>query len=390
MITKDINLLTNGDLQALINNSICESKTLEYKKLLNIQNDSEKKEFLADIISFANTSGGDIIYGIQEKKGIPISLDGIEIENLDNFKQKIENLLRDCIEPRISSILIKEVANGPKNYFFIIRIPKSWASPHRLNIKDSRRFYGRNSNGKYELDIVELRRAFLLSDSYFTSLKSFRDDRISKINASDTRINLDNNAKIVLHLIPITSLNQNQNYDITTIKNNPDYNQPLGSGGWDNSYNFEGLISFNGNVQGHASSYTQFYRNGIIEAVSSEIIYQGDDKTQRFPNPEFEKVMFTGLRRYFALYDRIGIDYPVFVIVTLLNYGGVCFTREYYQQHNDTKMFDRDLLLIPEVLVEKSNLNFHSILRPIFDCVWNTVGYESCLNYDDEGKYNPK
>lgn len=389
MIPKDINFLTKEDLQSLKSNSISESKTMDYKKQLSLQNDAEKKEFLADIVSFANTSGGDIIYGILEKKGIPVSFDGIEIEDVDQLKQKIENLLRDCIEPRISSIMMREVANGDNNYFFIIRIPKSWASPHRLNIKDSKRFYARNSNGKYELDIVELRRAFLLSDAYSTNLKSFRQERISKIIASETPVSLDNNAKIVLHLIPIISLNQNQNYDITTIKNNLDYNKPLGSGGWNTSYNFEGLVSYNGNINVHTSSYTQFYKNGIIEAVSSEIIYMGDDKIQKFPNPEFEKVMFSGLRQYLSLYDNIGVDYPVFVVVTLLNYKGVYFTRDYYRKSYDNKFFDRDILLIPEALVERTKLNYHAILRPIFDCVWNTVGYERCLNYDEKGLYNP-
>ena len=33
--------------------------------------DQEKEEFLADVSSFANTMGGDLIYGIEEENGIP-------------------------------------------------------------------------------------------------------------------------------------------------------------------------------------------------------------------------------------------------------------------------------------------------------------------------------
>lgn len=61
MINKKINDITIDDIQSLIDNSACESKLLEYKKELKIESDSDKKEFLADISSFANCTGGDFI-----------------------------------------------------------------------------------------------------------------------------------------------------------------------------------------------------------------------------------------------------------------------------------------------------------------------------------------
>ena len=68
MISKHIDEITADDIKSLITNSVRESKTLEYKQILPGGQDKDKKEFLADISSFANSSGGDIIYGIKEAK----------------------------------------------------------------------------------------------------------------------------------------------------------------------------------------------------------------------------------------------------------------------------------------------------------------------------------
>jgi len=109
MIQKDIELITIDDLQELKINSVGESKTLEYKKELNLTKDQDKKEFLADFSAFANTSGGDLIYGITEKSGIPEVLEGMKIDNIDTLKQQIDNILRDCIEPRVTGYFIKKI-----------------------------------------------------------------------------------------------------------------------------------------------------------------------------------------------------------------------------------------------------------------------------------------
>ena len=66
MIHKNLNEITQHDLEDLITNQTLERKTLEYKRSIPSNSDSEKKEFLADVSSFANASGGDLIYGISQ------------------------------------------------------------------------------------------------------------------------------------------------------------------------------------------------------------------------------------------------------------------------------------------------------------------------------------
>ena len=84
MIKKEIENIEEADIQHLIDEQNIESKTLEYKSILPGNLNSDKREFKADISSFANASGGDIIYGVKEDKGAPLSpLEGIPIEDID-------------------------------------------------------------------------------------------------------------------------------------------------------------------------------------------------------------------------------------------------------------------------------------------------------------------
>ncbi len=98
MITKNVNEITENDLQELIDNSVSENKTLEYKQSLPGNLDADKKEFLSDISSFSNASGGDLIFGITEdrEKGIPKKLEGLIVKNADQarFWQRQTTLAR--------------------------------------------------------------------------------------------------------------------------------------------------------------------------------------------------------------------------------------------------------------------------------------------------------
>jgi len=75
---------------------------------------------------------------------------------------------------------------------FVIRIPNSWLSPHRVELQGHNKFYTRGSNGKYPMDVDELRVAFNLSQTIAEKIKNFRIDRVKKINFSQiSQINTD-------------------------------------------------------------------------------------------------------------------------------------------------------------------------------------------------------
>ena len=120
MINKKFDRIELSDIQLHYETLIREIKTTEFKRELKFDDKSQVKEFLYDISSFANSSGGDIFYGIDEKEG----LRGIPIDSLDQFVLKIEQLIRSGINPRIT-YRIKEYQLSNDQYVLFIRITKS-------------------------------------------------------------------------------------------------------------------------------------------------------------------------------------------------------------------------------------------------------------------------
>ena len=87
---------------AVVADEVEEGRTIEYKLELPSGKDSERKEFLADESSFANAAGGDLLYGIEEKRdvsgnttGIPESLPGLAGINADEVIRRLVRAATD-------------------------------------------------------------------------------------------------------------------------------------------------------------------------------------------------------------------------------------------------------------------------------------------------------
>jgi hypothetical protein len=55
-------------LESLRADRVREGRQLDYKETLPGARDDDKREFLSDVTSFANAAGGDIIYGLRERR----------------------------------------------------------------------------------------------------------------------------------------------------------------------------------------------------------------------------------------------------------------------------------------------------------------------------------
>ena len=202
LVGKPLDEITEADLQELIDHQVAEGKEYDYKLQMNYS-DEDKREFLADVSSFANTVGGHLIIGMDEAGGIPTAIQGLQ-EDKDSLKLRLEEIIRNGIAPRIRfDIQPAPVTSGN---VVVIRIPQSWSAPHMVTFKNYSRFYARNSAGKYQLDVTDLRSAFTLSEATTERIRNFRLDRIAKIAADETPIKLSAGAKLVLHVVPIGAL----------------------------------------------------------------------------------------------------------------------------------------------------------------------------------------
>lgn len=129
MLPPSLDTLEILHLEALIANGVAESRVLEYKQALPAGRDADKREFLADVSSFANAGGGDIIFGMAANEGVASGLVGLPNCNVDDEINRLESMVRDGIVPRIQGLRLRSIAADKRDPVIVIRVPQSWCGP---------------------------------------------------------------------------------------------------------------------------------------------------------------------------------------------------------------------------------------------------------------------
>src|SRR4051812_41318824 len=99
MIPKPLSQVSERDIQALVG-QVSEGRTLDFKRDLPGGSDADKKEFLADVSSFANTNGGDLILGVDEKAGVASKIVGVSASDVDAETLRLEQIILSGLDPR--------------------------------------------------------------------------------------------------------------------------------------------------------------------------------------------------------------------------------------------------------------------------------------------------
>ncbi len=382
---KPLESINESDLQSLIENGVAESKTIEYKLKLPADSEADKKEFLADASSFANASGGHLIYGIKASEAIAEEVTGLEITNsIDSEILRLENIIRDGISPRIIGVKIHPIKLHNSKFVIAIEVPQSWLMPHMVVFKNLSRFFSRNSAGKYQLDVAEIRSIFAFSESYSTKIRNFRLERLSKVISGEIPVRLNETPKTILHIIPFSAFNPTTNLDLVSFKKNDhivERLKPIYASGWGNRYNFDGFLTFD------SDSYVQFFRNGSIEAVEASMLNPIDDK-KLIPDVFFERELIESLTNYLKVLQMVGMEPPFIVMLSLFGVEG--YRIPYTPEVLIAQTIDRNTLVLPEVLSDNYECDASELMRPIFDSLWNSAGFPRSLNYSNEGKWNPQ
>lgn len=375
--------IVKGDLTALIDSEVIEDKTIDYKETLPLEKPQDKKEFLKDITSFANTLGGHIVYGMKEEKSIPVDLIGISVDDTDKLKQRLDNLIRDGVNPRIYGYDVRAVPLSNGQFAVVVRIPRSFNPPHMVVLGGHRRFYGRTSSGTIPLNVEELKHLFLFSATTAERVRDFRAERLAKILANETPVPLIDGIKIVLHLVPSDALTQSKIYDLQPFSDNP---QNLPNIRWkvhDGSYNFDGYYSshaYSSVVKSSgAHSYTQIFRNGIIEAAT---VY--DYNPQRSVGEpkllliDYENAVENFVREILSIYHGMSISPPIFSLLTITNCKDytLATSHEFDEFIGGAYPFDHDSLVLPEVIIQDFECDIPATMRHSFNIVRNSAGLE--------------
>ena len=387
MIQRKLDEITESDLSSLISDNVAEGKTIEYKQVLPGNSDSDKKEFLADLSSFSNTGGGDLIYGIKEQRGLPVEVVGLDGADSDAEINRLENMAMSGIEPRIACVMRSVLlANG--KFAIVVRIKQSWVKPHRVVFAGHDKFYGRHSGGKYPLDVVELRDAFTLSDTITKRIQDFRYSRIMEIEADKAPLPISGENKIIIHIVPLESFSTKIDIKIDEMFNLPNRTEifrPMYASGWfAPEINLHGFISYAGETRGAARSYVQLFRNGVIEVVESSILERDENI---IPTYVVEKEILEAVGRYIGALKLLELNTPIFVFISLTNIKGFSVPFDRIAYIDKPESIREENLHLPEAVFEDYDQAVGTTLKPIFDLVWNACGIKGSRNFDQDGNW---
>jgi hypothetical protein len=394
MIAKPLEAITESDLEDLVKTGERESRTLEFE-LQPIEKSSDEKkekenraEFLKDVTAFANTLGGDIIYGMAEDKGVATKVLGFDISNIDAEIRRLTQLLSSQSEPPLSDVRFWPISLSNGKQALVLRVPRSWIGPHRVKI--NHKFFSRNSSGASEMDVWELRTAFL-SSNIEKEIKDFRAERMKAIETCGATnpypVPLNLGVREVLHLIPWSAFADSRILDIYA-QNIQSQVAGIGIGGQRLTPNIDGLISY-AEYLGR-QGYTQLFRNGIAEAVrvySETIELQGPNKhpCPYIPSLSHEKKIMESLGQYLSLMKLLDLSSPIVIALSFTNAKDALFylSPEWGGARGPLPV---DRLMIPEVRMNALDQEPSTVLRPVFDMVWNAFGAERSPYYDNEGR----
>jgi hypothetical protein len=383
MIPKRLEDVSEQDVATLISNGVAEGRTIDYKRELPGNADAAEKEFLADASSFANTAGGDLVFGMDEAQGVPTQVIGVTATDLDLEIRRLESILASGLSPRIRyATKVVTAASGQR--VLIVRIERSWTGPHRVIFQGHDKFYGRNSAGKYPLDVNELRAAFTLSSTAIERIRAFRTDRIIALANNETPIPFVEDPKIVLHCIPVDSFASQTQYDILPFYEDPMRLRPMGTTTWDLRLNLEGVLAFGRHQPAH--TYTQLYRTGVIEVVNAYALAMEHRGRVVIHSIAYEQNVFKYLPRCFQYLRDLGCTAPVAVALSLIKTRGLEMAVDDFDIERGYPI-NSDTIILPETLVEDLLTPIGKILKPLFDLVWNACGFPSSRNFDSAGNW---
>ena len=375
--------IVEADIKRLIENQIQENNSLDYKRDLNFAKDKDKKEFLFDISAMYNTDGGCLVFGIEEEKdesnqntGKPSKVTGIKIENSDKLTQQIEDIVKNCTEPSISSLIIKELKVDTLD-ILIIGIPKGLGLPSMVTYNQTNKFYKRRNSGKFAVDVYELNNMFMQNQVLKEKANSFRKERIKRVLNQESIPNLKVDNSFFIHIIPFGFLDYNI-LDFTTAEKDNILNmKPLNVTGWDKMYNIDGYATFSTSLNNqNVSSYNQIFRNGIYELYSSELLFETQDGRKGFIGKTMITETIRSIKEALIVLDQLQVEPPFLISFSFHNVLGKLLMNEI---GSIPRQFKQNEIVFPLILIPNYESDIYSLLKPNFDILWQSFGFPKSI-----------
>jgi hypothetical protein len=379
MLTKRLTDVDVVDIKTLCENRALESRFLDFKVEAIGVGEKDKREFLADISAFANASGGDLILGVKTKDGAADEICGIDLDDPDKEKQRLNNIARDGLEPRVSGIDMAWLPISGTRGIMVIRVPRSWSAPHRVTFLKEMNFFARNSAGKNPMSVDELRRAFNLSESVAEKIRAFREERLQIIGARQLPFDLQAGPKLVAHIVPLGAIVDP--LDLQIDRDSEGTVRPIGSTGSTSQHCLEGFATLTHETP--VTAYSLMFRTGAVECVAG--IAPDGSSGQSVDWYRIENAVFESWKQFVPFASNFGVDPPIYFFATLSEVANLNL-----QQFSAAGFgTPRNIVRLPEVFigVDEFGNRPESLFKRLLEVTANAFGLSRCPSYDANGKF---
>jgi hypothetical protein len=385
LTNKGLDQIREADLSDLISAGVSEGLLYEYKSEMYGNSDAEVKEYLKDLSSLANMSGGHLIIGMEEIGGVATAIKALLRPDADKEIQRLENLARDGLEPRIVGVQMRAIPIVSGGFVVVVRVPKSWNPPHRVSARNTNRIYLRNSSGAHEASVEELRVLFTQGASIRDRVRAFRAERLGRVASGDAVIPLaDSASRLILHLVPLSAFSGQHFIDLERAQAVSEKLVPIGASGYSPEINFDGFMNRRGSDK--SFGYTHIFRDGIIEATKVELIIEREGK--RFiPSQSFDESILNYLPNYMSALSELQVAPPIMMMISLQGVRGAHLGIS--QVWDEPRPFIRDTLELPGITFDSfGDAHFYQKQsRPAFDALWNAAGFAKSLYFDHQDRW---
>ena len=198
----------------------------------------------------------------------------------------------------------------------------------------------------------------------------------------ETPVPLHNEPTLMLHLLPLDSFTTQLSLRVDDLQSRvTNLRPPMAKVNhtWSFRINLDGLLAHWGSRAAEAApnwSYTQAFRNGITEVVVCDIV--GTENNVRFFwIEEIERELCRGLGDYLGVLRSLGVQPPIWCFLTLAKVKGVHIADQSDRTSGSPQKppIDREVLYLPEALIEDLATEPATVLGPLLEMIWNAAGY---------------